>query len=272
MKKAPSAEVKTPEPQQKKSPDYLEIRVPRFSFQKTSMNTFLVFALVIFAFLLGMLTNKVIYLEKMNKDTAAAPTANAVAAEDSGITPPPQVVDVEAGHLPILGNNDAKVTVVIFSDFQCPFCKRYFDDSHSQLNEEYVKTGKVKLAFRHYPLTSIHPNAQKSGEAAECANEQGKFWDYHDLLFKNQEAWSQLSGEAITTAFTDYAGELSLNTEQFRTCLETDKFQQAVVDDTTAGTNVQVDGTPTFFINGYRIVGAVPYAEIKQAIEDALKK
>lgn len=271
MKKEEKVVKETPEPQ-KKSSDYLELRIPRLSRKNFSVNGFLIFCLIVFAFLLGMLTNKVLYLEKANKEAATAPANNQNAAIDAGLTPPPQVVDIDSGKLPLLGESNAPVTIVTFSDFECPFCKRYFDDTHGQLVKDYVDTGKVNIAFRHFPLTGIHANAQKAGEASECANEQGNFWGYHDLLFDKQPDWSALSGTATVDAFTTYAGELGLDATAFRSCLESDKFKQAVLTDQTAGTGVQVDGTPTFFVNGYRVVGAVPYEELKQIIEDELTK
>lgn len=103
-----------------------------------------------------------------------------------------QKVTVNNGHLPLLGKKSAKVTIVEFSDFQCPFCKQFFTDTLSQLTKEYIDTGKVKLYYRQFPLTSIHPNAQIAAEAAECANEQGKFWEFHDILFTNQASWDTL--------------------------------------------------------------------------------
>jgi protein-disulfide isomerase len=109
-------------------------------------------------------------------------------------------VDVAKGHLPVIGSNKAKITIVEFSDFQCPFCERFFLDTYPQLKKEYLDTGKAQLTFRHYPLTSIHPNAQKAHEASECANEQGKFWEYHDKLFQNQSVWSDLP--LVTTTST----------------------------------------------------------------------
>lgn len=107
-------------------------------------------------------------------------------------------IDVANGHLPILGDQNAKITIVEFSDFQCPFCESFFTSTFPELKKNYIDTGKVKLAFRHYPLTSIHPNAETAHNAAECANEQGKFWEYHDLLFKNQPTWSELPLEKTT--------------------------------------------------------------------------
>jgi protein-disulfide isomerase len=101
-------------------------------------------------------------------------------------------IDVAKGHLPILGKDSAKVAIVEFSDFQCPFCESFFTNTYPQLKKDYLDTGKAQLAFRHYPLTSIHPNSEKAHQAAECANEQGKFWEYHDLLFKQQVDWVEL--------------------------------------------------------------------------------
>ena len=98
----------------------------------------------------------------------------------------------EKGHLPQLGKTNAKVAIVEFSDFECPFCKQFFNETFSQIKREYIDTGKVAFYFRHYPLTSIHPNAQIAAEATECANEQGKFWQFHDMLFTNQESWANL--------------------------------------------------------------------------------
>lgn len=111
-------------------------------------------------------------------------------------------VDVANGKLPVLGKDSAKLTIVEFSDFQCPFCESFFTGTYPQLKKNYIDTGKVKLAFRHYPLTGIHPNAQRAHEAAECANEQGKFWEYHDLLFKLQQNWSNLPLTAPTGTTT----------------------------------------------------------------------
>ncbi len=257
----------------KKSREFFEVRIPRFSFKDTSTNVYLVFVLVVFAFLLGMLTNKVMYLEKVSKSNTANVSAQAgQAVNPTQPPPPPQVVDVAVGKLPILGNANAKVTIVEFSDFQCPFCKRYFDDAGKQVQEKYINTGKAKLAYRHYPLTTIHPNAQKAAEASECANEQGKFWEYHDLLFGQQETWSPQSATDVLTSFTDLSGQAGLDTTKFRACLDSQKYKKNVDDDAAAGTTAQVDGTPAFFVNGNRITGAQPFSEFQKVIEQELKK
>ncbi len=257
-----------------KDKDHFTLKIPRFGFKQGNLNVYLVFVLVIFAFLLGMLTNKVLYLENELKTGSNANTAAAANPGDALPTtpPPPQVVKVDNGKLPILGDENAKVTIVEFSDFQCPFCKRYIDETHEQIKEKYIDTGKVKIAYRHYPLTSIHPNAQKAAEASECANEQSKFWEFHDKLFAEQDTWSPLTLTDASNAFVGYAGELGLNTDQFQSCLDSDKYQKAVETDLEAGNKVQVDGTPAFFVNGYRLVGAQPFSEFERVIEEELKK
>lgn len=96
-------------------------------------------------------------------------------------------VEISVGNLPAKGNQNAPVTLVEFSDYQCPFCARFFNGAEAQIRKEYVDTGKVKIYFRDFPLTQIHPGAQKGSEAARCAGDQGKYWEYHDLIFQNQD-------------------------------------------------------------------------------------
>lgn len=262
--------------------EYLEIHIPRISFKDTKINAYLVTALVIFAFFLGMLTNKVLSLEKALKTQTtnnAVPTGqvnnNVLGNTDiapQAPTQPPAKVDVAIGHLPTIGPDNAKVTIVEFSDFQCPYCEKLATDAYPQIYDTYIKTNKIKFAYRHYPLTSIHPNSQKAAEASECANEQKKFWEYNNLLFKNQSTWSPQSPIDAATSFASYASELGLNTDQFRSCLDTDKYAENVRKDTADGDIAGVDGTPTIYINGIRLVGAQPFVKIQQIIEQELKK
>jgi len=251
--------------------DHFTVRIPRFQFKENSLNIYLVFALVIFAFILGMLTNKVMYLQTQVKSGALANAAPSQAVQPTDVAPP-AVVKVDNGHLPLMGNKDAKVTVVEFSDFQCPFCKQFFDDTFSQIKSQYIDTGKIKFAYRQYPLTTIHPNALQAANATECAQEQNRFWDYHDILFKNQDTWSTLAAADAGNDFVDYATQLGLNADQFKSCLDSSKFDKNVKGDMTAGTKVQVDGTPAFFVNGNRLVGAQPFSEFQKLIDQELKK
>ena len=269
-----SSPVSTPPTQ-----DYLEIRIPRLNFHNTAINTYLVFVLIIFSFLLGMLTNKVMSLEKQVKGSGSvqANTAgagvNAAPTIDPNATPTPlPKVTVDVGKLPILGNKNAKVTMIEFGDFQCPFCKQYFDQTAQQVMDTYVKTGKVKFAWRYYPLVTIHPNAQKSAEAAACANDQGKFWDMHDILFKNQDIWAPQAAADAENSFISYAGQLGLDTTQFQNCLDSSQDKSLVDADVADGNRIGVSGTPTFVINGNVIVGAVPFTDLKTVIDQELKK
>lgn len=164
---------------------------------------------------------------------------------------------------PILGNPDARVTMVEFSDFQCSFCARYVQTTFPQLKKEYVDTGKVKIVFKNFPLP-IHQNAEMAAEAGECAFEQGKFWEYKEILFNNQ---ANLSVENLKK----YAQDFGLDTGKFNDCLDSKKFEEEVKRDLNEGVNVGVDGTPTFFINGEMLVGAQPFSVFKEVIEEKLK-
>lgn len=180
----------------------------------------------------------------------------------------PSRVQVSADDDPAIGDAGAKVTIIEFSDFQCPFCGRFYEQTLPQIKDNYVKTGKARLVYRDFPLDSIHPEAIPGALAAGCANEQGKFWEYHDKIFGNQQSMNGASYKA-------WAAELGLNTEQFSQCYDSKKYQSEVEKDFNDGTAAGVSGTPTFYIGspqkGYQeIVGAQPYSVIKQAIDQEL--
>jgi protein-disulfide isomerase len=166
---------------------------------------------------------------------------------------------------PFLGSPDAPVVIVEFSDFQCPFCGRLYQNALPQIKEQYIKTGKVKFVYRDFPLSSIHNMAQKAAEASECADEQGQFWAYHDLLFERQQSLS-------VENFKTWAGELGLNTSQFDECLDSGKYVDEVQKDFRDGQIAGVTGTPGTFINGRLVPGAVPFSTFEAIIEEELKK
>ncbi|MBR9678484.1 MAG: DsbA family protein [Nanoarchaeota archaeon] len=176
-------------------------------------------------------------------------------------------VQVSVDDDPVKGSANAPVTIVEFSDFECPFCARFYEQTMGLIDENYIQTGKVKLVFRDFPL-AFHENAQKASEAAECADEQGKFWEYHDSLFENQGEWSSIG----VNKFKEYAQELGLNTEKFDACLDSGKYASEVQKDLSDGQGYGVSGTPTFFVNGIKIVGAQPYSAFQQLIEQELAK
>jgi protein-disulfide isomerase len=278
--KAEEAPVETTaKTEEKPKTDYWQVKLPKFRFHNSSLNVYLVFVLVVFAFLLGMLVNKVMYLEnqlKTNQANAAANTNQQANTAPQPTAPPYE--KVSDGHLPAQGDTNAKVTVVEFGDFQCPFCQQFEQQAWPQLNDNYVKNNKVRFIWRQFPLTSIHPNAYKAAEASECANEQNQFWPYHDLLYQNQTTWSTQAAADAENSFVDYAQQLGMNTDQFRSCIDTDKYKKDIDADMADGNAALVDGTPTFFINGFRVVGAVPFSDpaggtdLKQPIETALSK
>lgn len=162
---------------------------------------------------------------------------------------------------PAQGPANAPVTIVEFSDFQCPFCSRIIP-SLNQVKEKYGD--KVRIVFRQYPLP-MHADAQKAAEASLCANDQGKFWQLHDAMFANQGA---LKVEQLKAKAT----ELGLNGETFNSCLDSSKYATQVATDMKEGSAAGVSGTPAMFINGRFVNGAVPFEEIAAIVEDELQR
>jgi protein-disulfide isomerase len=186
---------------------------------------------------------------------------------------PPERVNI--GALPTRGNQNARIVVVEFSDFQCPFCGRFYRDALPQIDENYIKTGKIKYAFGHVPLEQLHPNAFKAAEAAECAGEQGKFWQMHDRLFANQ-------GLLAPAALNAHAKALELDLTKFSQCLDTGRSAATVRKNLAQAEEIGVDGTPTFVVglvdaksDGNMkvlsiISGAQPFSVFKTVIDKAL--
>jgi protein-disulfide isomerase len=174
----------------------------------------------------------------------------------------PMRVEVAAGVGPTRGPADAPVTIVEFSDFQCPFCSRVIP-TLDRVIEEYGD--KVQLIFRQFPLRNIHPEAQKAAEASLCADDQGKFWEMHDLMFADQ-------GGLSIDKLKEKAGELELDLVVFGECLDSDKYAEQVEADLQAGSGAGVSGTPALFINGRFLSGAQPYDVIAKVIDDELSR
>ena len=176
----------------------------------------------------------------------------------------PPRTEVAADPARVRGNPKGPVMIVEFSDFQCPYCRRVQPTLMAVLAKF---PGQVGLSFRDFPLREIHPDAQSAAEAARCAGEQGKFWEYHDLLF------SQAPLDRITLGA--HAGKLGLDAKRFDACLASGKFRAAVEEDLQVGVRAGVAGTPGFFINGIFLDGAQPLEEFARIINDelaALKK
>jgi protein-disulfide isomerase len=173
-------------------------------------------------------------------------------------------VDISIENSFAIGNPDAPVTIVEYTDYQCPFCSRHVAQVYPQLKEKYVDTGLVYYVFKDFPLTSIHPQAELAAEAARCAGEQNGYVEMHDALFANQGEWNGRDDAA--TFFINYASEIGLEPTPFTECLESHKFLEAVRADLNEGLGFGVQGTPTFFVNGNIFVGAQPLEAFDQMI------
>jgi len=172
------------------------------------------------------------------------------------------------------GDPGARVTVVEFSDYQCPFCARHVKDTLPQIDEQYVKTGKVRYVMRDFPIEQIHPQAFKMHVAARCAGEHDKYWEMHDRLFTRQN-------QAQPADLVSHAAGIGLDAGAFKTCLESERFDDKIKADFQDGVNAGVNGTPMFFLGltqagepTVKVVkvlrGAQPYAAFKQAIDELL--
>lgn len=237
----------------------------KFLNDLSSSTPILLVLLLVAVFLLGSLTTK---LSLQNQGTTAKTTQAATVPNQPNQAAAPAKVDVDAGHLPVLGSKNAKVTVIEFGDFQCPFCEKWFTDVEANLIKDYVNTGKVKFAFRHFAF--LGEESTWAAEASECANEQGKFWEYHDYLYKNQGP--ERSGTFAKDKLKGFAQVLGLDTTKFNSCLDSDKYAKNVTDDQAAGQKAGVNGTPTTFVNGQTVVGAQPYSALKVILNQELSK
>ena len=190
------------------------------------------------------------------------------AAAPTPVPTPAGPVDVPiAEDDPFLGDPDAPIVIVEYTDFQCPFCVRHFQATFPQIKTNYIDTGLVKYVFKDFPL-NFHPQAGDASEAAHCADEQDAYLLMHDMLFANQGEWNGRN-DAVDL-FIGYAETLGLEKEPFAECLTSDRYAQRVEDSLLEGYELGVTGTPSFFINGNIFVGAQPYGNFENAIESLL--
>ncbi len=217
--------------------------------------------LVVLAFAAGLLIGYAAWgrnqtFATVSDQPAAAPAAAAAA------TSAPQYVryKIPTDGFPSLGPANAPITLVEFADFQCPFCREWEQQTYQPLLAAYP--GKIRFVYRDFPLTSIHPNAMPAAEAAQCANEQGQFWPFHDKLF---------SGDTLSDAvYQQYAQELGLDMTKFNACLTAHKYASQIQADSDFAVNLGINSTPTFFINGLAVVGAQPIDAFKSVIDKEL--
>lgn len=259
------------------------ITIPLPNANKTQL--ILTVLLILSSFIIGSLYTKVQYLEKGGAVVKGSTTANAPAAGQQAAVPQaaptedlsPQKVSIDDD--PVLGDKNAKLTLIEFSDYECPFCKRHFDQSFAQLKKEYIDTGKVKLVYRDLPLSFHDPMATKEAIAANCAREQGgdnTYFQYHDEIFKRTK--SNGNGLAVDDLYT-IATDLGLNSNALKTCVDSEKYKDEVSKDLADATKVGASGTPTFFIGkstsdgiitGTKIVGAQPFSAFQAEIDKQL--
>jgi protein-disulfide isomerase len=220
-------------------------------------------ALTVLAFAAGVLLGYVVWGYNAAGSTNSVTSAQAAGpVVEAPVTAEPQFVryDVADEGYPSLGPADAPIVIIEFSDYQCPYCKRWHDEVYQPLLNAYP--GQIRLVYRHLPLTSIHPDAQSAAEAVMCANEQNAYWPFHDKLF---------AGTSLNTnAYLEYAQQLALDMTAFEACVTERKYQEQVTADSDFAVNLGVRSTPTFFINGLAIVGAQPLDVFQQVIDKEL--
>jgi protein-disulfide isomerase len=227
-----------------------------------SLSTRLFALLIPLAFVLGLGAGYLVWGRGGETAVQAGETPPEAQAAAADATPRKVTrYDVPVDDDPALGPANAAITIIEFSDFQCPFCTRWHDEVWSRLKAEYPS--QVRLVYRDFPLTSIHPDAIPAAEAANCANEQGAYWDYHNKLFAAELG---LGREALD----QYASELNLDAASFKKCVDERRYQAEVENDLNYAMNLGVRSTPTFFINGIALVGAQPYEIFKDVIDKEL--
>jgi protein-disulfide isomerase len=199
--------------------------------------------------------------------TTATAASTAGAGMAGGLT---DSVSTAADRGRIRGSEAAPIWLVEVSDFQCPYCKRWHEDAFAAIDREYVQTGKVRLAYLNFPLSSIHPNAQAAAEAAMCASVQGKFWPLHDGLFRAQERWAGMQNPMA--AFDSLAVAAGVAAAPWRACM-TSHATAAIIDaDRNRSASAGVKSTPTFFVGDRKLEGAYPVDSFRVAIDAAIAR
>lgn len=223
----------------------------------------------IVGFVFGSMYTKIQFLESKgsttNTQTTAAPNAPAAPAA----APKPTTVNVKvAPEDPFKGNPNAKLTVVEFGDFQCPFCGRFWKDTLPQLQKEYIDTGKIKFVYKN--LAFLGKESADAANAALCAKEQNKYWEYHDKIYGSQSGENQ--GTFSPTNLKKFAADLGLNTTQFNGCLDSQKYNSQVQADVAEANKNGFNSTPSVAVGTTAVIGAQPYAQFKSAVDAELNK
>ena len=173
---------------------------------------------------------------------------------------------------PQLGKADAKVTIIEFGDYQCPLCRAFWRETLPRIKKEYVDTGRVRIVFRDFPIQDIHPEATVTAMAGECAEDQGKFWEFHDKAFREQDRRGRDIVRYTVADVKRWATDVGLEAAAFNECLDSERHKAEVEKDYKDGADIGMTGTPVFFINGRAVVGAHPFATFQKVIEEELQK
>ncbi len=195
----------------------------------------------------------------------AAALQPATATRPAGDSASAVLTKADAGR--IIGNPSATVWMIIISDFQCPYCKRWHDEVWNAVRTEYVVTGKIRVAYVNLPL-SMHPNAMPAAHAAMCASVQGKFWPVQDALFRTQQEWSNLAD--AQPAFEALARDAGADVDTWRACVTSGVMQPLIQGDAERAGTAGAQSTPTFFVGGRPLIGAQPLATFREALDAAL--
>ena len=171
---------------------------------------------------------------------------------------------------PSLGDPKAPVTIIEFGDYQCPFCRQFWRDTFPRLKKEYIDTGKVRFIYRDYPQ-AVHPEAMLSALAAECADDQGKYYEFHDKVFREQDRRGRDVVRCRALELKRWAADIKLDTAAFNACLDEERHKDEVSKDYKDLEGLGLEGTPIFFVNGRGLLGAHPFATFQKLIEEFLK-
>lgn len=225
-------------------------------------------ASVAVAFMLGLFLGYFLFGQAYNQGVDDAIAGLQLAANQPPVpqatAAPARIENVSADDDPFLGSEDAPITIVEFSDFECPWCAHFHQRTLYALKEKYGD--EIRIVFRDFPMSN-HPNAPKAAEAAECADEQGQFWALHDAMFQNQATMG-----VMLPAVTSIADSLELDMDAFTECVESGKYADEVANDVRDAISYGVTATPTFFINGVRLVGSNPIEQFSLIIDAELVK
>lgn len=232
--------------------------------------TFLLLGLIS-GYIIGRFELTTITFRTTDSTAAAEVKTEQTAKTDTSaqVKEPAKPVNVDINGDQVLGSKDAKIVIVDFSDYQCPVSKYFTAQILSQLKTDYIDTGKIKYIFKDFPL-NMHKYAVYASLAAECAGQQGKYWEMHDMLFNSQNEWASAE-EKPDEIFKSYAKQLALNAVKFETCYTSQETKDEIMEDKKIGTDLGVSGTPTLIINGY-ISRGVPqdYEQFKAYLDNLI--